>query len=63
MTDRNKLIAKIVKKIEKAYKLPCSEIGNNNGLARVFFMGGRIYSFEINKGKDKKAALRKLDEV
>ncbi len=26
-------------------------------------MGGCIYSFEINKGKDNKAALRKSDEV
>ena len=28
-----------------------------------FFMEGHIYSFEINKGKDNKAALRKLEEV
>ena len=26
-------------------------------------MGGYIYSFEINKGKDNKAALRKSDKV
>ena len=26
-------------------------------------MGGCIYSFEINKGNDNKAALRKSDEV
>ena len=26
-------------------------------------MGGCIYSFEINKGKDNKSALRKSDEV
>ena len=52
-----------LKKIEESYKLPCSEIGNDKCLARVLSMGGCIYSFEINKGKDNKAALRKSDEV
>ena len=52
-----------LKKIEESYKLPCSEIGNDKCLARVLSMGGCIYSFEINKGKDNKAALRKSYEV
>lgn len=52
-----------LKRIEESYKLPCSEIGNDKCLARVLSMGGCIYSFEINKGKDNKAALRKSDEV
>ena len=52
-----------LKKIEQSFKLPCSEIGNDQCLARVFSMGGCIYSFEINKGKDNKAALRKSDKV
>ena len=52
-----------LRKIEESFKLPCSEIGNDQCLARVISMGGCIYSFEINKGKDNEAALRKLDEV
>ena len=52
-----------LKKIEEAFKLPCNEIGNDQCLARVISMGGCIYSFEINKGKENEAALRKSDEV
>ncbi len=52
-----------LKKIEQSFKLPCSEIGKDKCLARVISMGGCIYSFEINKGKDNEAALRKSDEV
>ena len=52
-----------LKKIEQSFKLPCSEIGKDKCLARVISMGGCIYSFEINKGKDNQAALRKSDEV
>ena len=50
-------------KIEKSFKLPCSEIGNDQCLARVVAMGGCIYSFEINKGKENEDALKKSDEV
>ena len=32
-------------------------------LARVLSKGGCIYSFEINKGKDKEAALRKSEAI
>ena len=49
--------------MEKSDKLPCSEIGNDKSLARVFPMGSCIYYLEINKDKDDEAALRKLDEV
>ncbi len=52
-----------LKKIEQSFKLPCSEVGEDKCLARVLSMGGCIYIFEINKGKDNKAALRKSDEV
>ena len=52
-----------LKKIEQSFKLPCIEIGNDKCLARGISMGGCIYSFEINKGKDNEAALRKSDEV
>ena len=52
-----------LRKIEESFKLPCSEIGNDHCLARVISMGGCIYSFEINKGKENEAALRKSDEV
>ena len=52
-----------LKKIEESFKLPCGEIGNDQCLARVISMGGCIYSFEINKGKENEAALRKSDEV
>ncbi len=52
-----------LRKIEESFKLPYSEIGNDQCLARVISMGGCIYIFEINKGKDNEAALRKLDEV
>ena len=52
-----------LKKIEQSFKLPCSEIGKDKCLARFISMGGCIYSFEINKGKDNEAALRKSDEV
>ena len=52
-----------LKKIEQSFKLPCSAIGKDKCLARVISMGGCIYSFEINKGKDNEAALRKSDEV
>ena len=52
-----------LRKIEESFKLPCSEIGNDQCLARVISMGGCIYSFEINKGKENEAALRKSDEV
>ena len=50
-------------KIEESYNLPCSEIGNDQCLARALAMGGCIYSFEINKGKSNEDALRKSDEV
>ena len=50
-------------KIEKSFKLPCSEIGNDQCLARAVAMGGCIYSFEINKGKEYEDALKKSDEV
>ena len=52
-----------LRKIEESFKLPCSEIGNDQCLARVISMGGCIYSFEMNKGKDNETALRKSDEV
>ena len=52
-----------LRKIEESFKLPCSDIGSDQCLARVISMGGCIYSFEINKGKENKAALRKSDEV
>ena len=52
-----------LKKLEQSFKLPCSEIGRDKCLARVISMGGCIYIFEINKGKDNEAALRKSDEV
>ena len=52
-----------LKKIEQSFKLPCNEIGKDKCLARVISMGGCIYSFEINKGKDNESALRKSDEV
>ena len=52
-----------LKKIEQSFKLPCSEIGKDECLSRVLSMGGCIYSFEINKGKDNEAALRKSDDV
>ena len=52
-----------LRKIEVSFKLPCSEIGNDKCLARVISMGGCIYSFEINKGKNNEDALRKSDEV
>ena len=52
-----------LKKIEQSFKLPCSVRGKDKCLARVISMGGCIYSFEINKGKDNKSALRKSDEV
>ena len=48
-----------LKKIEQSFKLPCSEIGKDKCLARVISMGGCIYSFEINKGKNNEDALRK----
>ena len=50
-------------KIEKSFKFPCSEIGNDQCLARAIAMGGCIYSFEINKGKENEDALKKSDEV
>ena len=50
-------------KIEKSFKLPCSEIGNDQCLARAVALGGCIYSFEINKGKENEDALKKSDEV
>ena len=50
-------------KIEKSFKLPCSEIGNDQCLARAVAMGGCIYSFEINKGKENEDALKKSEEV
>ena len=58
-----KEIVAMNKKIEQSFKLPYSEIGNDKCLARVISMGGCIYSFEINKGKDNKSALRKSDDV
>ena len=52
-----------IDKIEKSFKLPCSEIGNDQCLSRAVAMGGCIYSFEINKGIENEDALRKSDEV
>ena len=52
-----------LKKIEQSFKLPCSEIGKDKCLARVISIGGCIYSFEINKGKNNEDALRQSDEV
>ena len=60
-TKNNTMVDK--RKIEESFKLPCSEIGNDHCIARIFSMGGCIYSFEINKGKENEAALRKSDEV
>ena len=38
-------------------------MGNDQCLARVISMGDFIYSFEINKGKENEAELKKSDEV
>ena len=45
------------KKLEKAFILPCDQIGNDDCIARVIGINACTFSFGINKGKKVKEAI------
>ena len=47
-----------LKKIEKSFRLPCDEIGNDDCIARALGVGACTWIFEINKDKETGEALK-----
>ena len=52
-----------LKKIEKSYRLPCDEIGNDDCIVRALSVGACTWIFEINKDKEPSEALKIADTV
>ena len=52
-----------LQKIEKSFKLPCDEIGNDDCIARAFGVGACTWIFEMNKDKEPGEALKIADQV
>ena len=52
-----------LEKLEKSFRLPCDEIGNDDCIARSFGVGACTWIFGITKGKDPSDALRIADQV
>ena len=52
-----------LKKIEKSFRLPCDEIGNDDCMARALGVGACTWIFEINKDKETGEALKIADTV
>ena len=50
-------------KIENAYKLPCDEIGSDNGIARSLGISACTWMFQVRDGMNTKDALPLSDEV
>ena len=52
-----------LQKIEKSFKLPCDEIGNDECIARAFGVGACTWIFGMNKDKEPGEALKIADQV
>ena len=52
-----------LEKLEKSFRLPCDEIGNDDCLSRVFGVGACTWIFGIKNGKEPNDALRIADQV
>ena len=52
-----------LEKLEKSFRLPCDEIGNDDCLSRVFGVGACTWIFGIKNGKEPSDALRIADQV
>ncbi len=52
-----------LKKIEKSFRLPCDEIGNDDCIARALGVGACTWIFGINKDKEPGEALEIADTV
>ena len=52
-----------LEKLEKSFRLPCDEIGNDDCIARVFGVGACTWIFGIKNGKEPSDALRIADQV
>ena len=52
-----------LKKIEKSFRLPCDEIGNDDCIARALGVGFCTWIFEINKDRETGEALKIADTV
>ena len=52
-----------LKKIEKSFRLPCDEIGNDDCISRALGVGACPWIFGINKDKEPAEALKIADTV
>ena len=52
-----------LKKIEKSFRLPCNEIGNDDCIARALGVGACTWIFGLNKDKEPTEALKIADTV
>ena len=52
-----------LEKLEKSFRLPCDEIGNDDCIARIFAVGACTWIFGIKNGKEPSDALRIADQV
>ena len=52
-----------LKKIEKSFRLPCDEIGNDDCISRALGVGACTWIFGINKEKEPAEALKISDAV
>ena len=52
-----------LKKIEKSFRLPCDEIGDDNCIARALGVGACTWIFGINKDKEAAESLKISDTV
>ncbi len=52
-----------LEKLEKSFRLPCDEIGNDDCISRTFGVGACTWIFGIKNGKEPKEALRIADQV
>ena len=52
-----------LEKLEKSFRLPCDEIGNDECIERSFGVGACTWIFGITKGTEPDKALRIADQV
>ena len=52
-----------LEKLEKSFRLPCDEIGNDECIARSFGFGACTWIFGITKGQEPDKALRIADQI
>ena len=52
-----------LEKLEKSFRLPCDEIGNDECIARAFGVGACTWIFGITKGDEPDKALSIADQV